>query len=85
MTCAEECERHAEHHDHCRVCAEACRRCEEACSALLDAMKYDELLAPAPAVLRYVGSGTLGTWPEGRLPADTKGRFDHADIAPTTT
>ncbi|CAN5610349.1 four-helix bundle copper-binding protein [soil metagenome] len=29
--CAEECERHADHHDHCRVCAEACRLCERAC------------------------------------------------------
>lgn len=29
--CAEECERHAEHHEHCRLCAEACRRCEQAC------------------------------------------------------
>ena len=36
--CAEECERHAEHHDHCRVCAEACRRCEKACRQLLDSM-----------------------------------------------
>ena len=33
--CAEECERHAEHHEHCRICAEACRRCEEACNDLL--------------------------------------------------
>ena len=38
-TCAEECERHAEHHEHCRVCAEACRRCEDDCEQLLDAMK----------------------------------------------
>jgi hypothetical protein len=34
-TCAEECERHAAHHDHCRVCAEVCLRCEQACSDLL--------------------------------------------------
>jgi hypothetical protein len=34
-TCAEECGRHAEHHEHCRVCAEACRRCEQACRDLL--------------------------------------------------
>lgn len=34
-TCGDECERHAPHHDHCRVCAEACRRCEKACSDLL--------------------------------------------------
>lgn len=38
-TCAEECERHAEMHDHCRICAETCRRCEQACDALLAAMK----------------------------------------------
>ena len=36
--CAEECERHAGHHEHCRVCAEACRRCERACAELLVAV-----------------------------------------------
>ena len=36
--CAEECERHAAHHDHCRVCAEVCRRCEQVCSDLLASM-----------------------------------------------
>lgn len=35
--CADECERHAEMHEHCRICAEACRRCEQACAALLAA------------------------------------------------
>jgi hypothetical protein len=30
-----ECERHAEHHEHCRLCAQVCRRCEEACDDLL--------------------------------------------------
>ncbi|MGE4078997.1 MAG: four-helix bundle copper-binding protein [Reyranella sp.] len=29
--CAEECERHAARHEHCRVCADACRTCERAC------------------------------------------------------
>ena len=29
--CAEECERHARHHEHCRICGEECRRCERAC------------------------------------------------------
>jgi hypothetical protein len=29
--CAEECERHAREHEHCRICAEACRRCLQAC------------------------------------------------------
>lgn len=37
-TCADECERHAQMHHHCRVCAEACRQCEEACRNLLAAM-----------------------------------------------
>lgn len=32
---AEECERHAQHHEHCRLCAEECRRCERACADLL--------------------------------------------------
>jgi hypothetical protein len=36
--CADECERHAAHHGHCRLCAEACRRCERACDELLAAM-----------------------------------------------
>ena len=36
--CARECERHAEHHEHCRICAEVCRRCEHSCSAVLDAI-----------------------------------------------
>ena len=29
--CSEECQRHASHHEHCRICAEACRRCMRAC------------------------------------------------------
>jgi hypothetical protein len=33
--CQKECERHAHHHEHCRVCAEACRQCAEACRALI--------------------------------------------------
>ena len=33
--CAAECEKHADMHDHCRICAEACRRCEQACADLL--------------------------------------------------
>jgi len=33
--CAEECERHAAHHEHCRICAETCRRCEQACDEVL--------------------------------------------------
>ena len=37
-SCGDECERHADHHAHCRICAQACRRCEEACRELLAAM-----------------------------------------------
>jgi hypothetical protein len=36
--CAEECDRHADHHEHCRLCAEACRRCEQACENLLSSI-----------------------------------------------
>jgi hypothetical protein len=36
--CGDECERHAEMHEHCGICAEACRACEEACRELLAAM-----------------------------------------------
>ncbi|WP_233157310.1 MULTISPECIES: four-helix bundle copper-binding protein [Amycolatopsis] len=32
--CAEECEKHAGHHEHCAVCAEACSSCEDACQQL---------------------------------------------------
>jgi hypothetical protein len=38
-SCGDECERHAPHYEHCRVCAEACRRCEQACRDLLAALK----------------------------------------------
>jgi hypothetical protein len=38
-SCGDECERHAQMHEHCRVCAEACRRCEQACRELLGAIK----------------------------------------------
>ena len=38
-SCGDECERHAQHHAHCRVCAEACRRGEQACRDLLSALK----------------------------------------------
>jgi hypothetical protein len=38
IACAEECDRHAAHHEHCRICAEVCRRCEKACDDLLAAI-----------------------------------------------
>jgi hypothetical protein len=36
--CADECERHAHHHEHCRLCADECRRCERACEELRSAL-----------------------------------------------
>lgn len=32
--CAQECEGHAQMHEHCRICAQACRACEAACAAI---------------------------------------------------
>jgi hypothetical protein len=37
--CAEECELHADMHEHCRICAQACRDCQAACEQLLAAMR----------------------------------------------
>ena len=34
IACAEECQRHADHHEHCAVCAEECRRCAQSCEDL---------------------------------------------------
>ena len=34
----EECERHAQHHEHCRICAEVCTRCELACAEFLTSL-----------------------------------------------
>jgi hypothetical protein len=33
--CGDECERHAIHHEHCRICAAVCRACEQACNAVV--------------------------------------------------
>jgi uncharacterized membrane protein len=38
QSCADECGRHADRHEHCRICAQACRECERACRDLLVAM-----------------------------------------------
>jgi hypothetical protein len=37
-SCGEECGRHANTYEHCRVCADACRRCAQACDRLLAAL-----------------------------------------------
>lgn len=36
--CGEECARHADQHEHCRICAEVCRRCAEACERMTAAL-----------------------------------------------
>lgn len=36
--CAEECEKHADNAEHCRICGEACRHCEQACQKVLDTL-----------------------------------------------
>lgn len=40
---AEECDRHADHHPHCAVCAKVCRVCIQTCNALLDVGALAEL------------------------------------------
>ena len=35
LSCGDECERHAEMHEHCRICADACRACEQSCRELV--------------------------------------------------
>lgn len=42
--CAEECERHASQHEHCRICGEVCRQCEHACSDLLRSQPSSEAI-----------------------------------------
>ena len=37
-SCGDECGRHAQMHDHCRVCEKACRQCEQACRKFLGAI-----------------------------------------------
>jgi hypothetical protein len=37
--CGDECERHAQLHDHCRLCAQACRFCEGICRQMFAALK----------------------------------------------
>ena len=36
---AEEWERHAARHEHCRLCAAACRRCDQACRELAESLE----------------------------------------------
>lgn len=57
QTCAEECERRSDMHEHCRICAEACRHCQERCNYMLGEISSsglaDETAADeSPAMLR---------------------------------
>lgn len=36
--CGDECARHAEMHDHCRVCAQECQACEDACQQAMSSV-----------------------------------------------
>ena len=36
--CGDECAKHAQQHEHCRVCAEACRACARACRDAIAAL-----------------------------------------------
>lgn len=36
--CGDECERHANMHEHCRICADSCRNCEQMCNEFLQAV-----------------------------------------------
>lgn len=36
--CGDECQHHADMHEHCRICAEACRHCEQLCNQLLQSI-----------------------------------------------
>ena len=47
-SCGDECGRHAQHHEHCRVCEQACRRCEQACRELLAAIKEEPAIPGVP-------------------------------------
>ncbi len=40
--CGEECERHADRHEHCRICGATCRRCEQSCNDLLGTIPTPE-------------------------------------------
>lgn len=37
--CGDECQKHADRHEHCRICMESCRRCEESCKALMSQIR----------------------------------------------
>lgn len=38
--CADECEKHEGHHEHCRICAEVCRNCAEVCHGMIEKIVF---------------------------------------------
>lgn len=47
--CGGECQRHADMHDHCRLCADHCRRCEQACRDAIRSISAGAQAATEPA------------------------------------
>lgn len=45
IACAEECQRHAGHHEHCATCAEECRRCAQTCEDLRALLPHNPTFA----------------------------------------
>lgn len=39
LECSQECAKHAEQYEHCRICADTCARCAQTCNDLLAAMQ----------------------------------------------
>lgn len=39
--CADECEKHAGEHEHCRICAQSCRNCERTCREAIQSIGQD--------------------------------------------
>src|SRR5699024_8918970 len=62
--CAAECEKHADMHDHCRICAEACRRCGPACSDLLAVIGLATISSSPKDQSKHTSpTGPLALWP----------------------
>ena len=77
--CGDECERHAGHHEHCRVCEQACRRCEQACLAapgrneISDRRRSQNQLTPAREGHRVIRLPYIVGIPETCRPGSNHG------------
>ncbi len=59
--CADECDRHAGHHEHCRICAETCRQCERACHQAATASGQGGWLTPSDWPVGIPATAGLGS------------------------